>query len=89
VDPASPAEEEPLGLDDGKAALRVSTAFAGGLGAKHFEVGDLITHWNGISFEDDDPVGKFNSFVAAARAGDKITIRFARGKERKAVLVQF
>ena len=89
VDPCTPEDEEGLGLDPGESAVRVTAVFAGGLGEKYFEVGDLVYRWNGAPLAEDDPAGRFNAFVGAARKGDRITIRYARGKERKAALVQF
>ena len=89
VDPCTPEDEEGLGLDPGESAVRVTAVFAGGLGEKYLEVGDLVYRWNGAPLAEDDPAGRFNAFVGAARKGDRITIRYARGKERKAALVQF
>ena len=89
VDPCTPEEEDGLDLDPGQSAVKVTAVFAGGLGEKHFEIGDLVYLWNGAPLAEDDPVGRFNAFVGAARKGDKITLRYARGKERKAALVQF
>ena len=89
VDPCPPEEEEGLDLAPGQSAVKVTAVFAGGLGEKHFEIGDLVYLWNGAPLAEDDPVGRFNAFVGAARKGDRITLRYARGKERKAALVQF
>ena len=89
VDPCTPEEEEPLDLDAGQSAVKVTAVFAGGLGEKFFEVGDLVYLWNGFPLAEDDPVARWGAFVQAARKGDRVTIRYVRGKERKAALVQF
>ena len=89
VGTCTPEDQEPLGLSEKAAAVRVNTVFAGGLGEKSFEVGDLIYAWNGFPLFADDPVGRFTAFLNAARPGDSIVIRYARGKERKAATVKF
>lgn len=88
VDPCTPEEEEALNLSEDASAVRVTTVFAGSLGEKFFQQGDLIYSWNGFPLQADDPVGRFNGFVNAARPGDQVVIRFLRGKERRAVSVK-
>ena len=89
VDPATPEEIESLSLEEGRGAVRVTTVFAGSMAEKFFEAGDLIYSWNGNPLMADDPVGRFTMFLQVARPGDPVTIRFQRGKDRKAATVKF
>ncbi len=89
VDPAMPDELDELDMEEDRGAVRVTTVFAGGLGEKFFEPGDVIYSWNGYPFDGENPVGRFQTFVQTAKAGSKITLRYVRGKERKACVVQF
>ena len=90
VDPCTPEEEEALDLEDEKtSAVRVTNVFAGSLGEKFFQPGDLIYSWNGFPIWGDDPVGRFTAFVNAAKQGDQVVIRYLRGKERKGASVKF
>ena len=88
VEAPTPEEHAALGLSTGT-GVRVITVFSGSLGERLFQSGDLVYSWNGFPLHADDPVGRFNAFVNAARPGDSIVIRFVRGKERKAVTVKF
>lgn len=88
VEPCTPEEEDPLNLAENATAVRVATVFAGSLGEKFFQPGDLITSWGGYPILDDDPVGRFTGHVGTARPGDTVVIRFVRGKEKKAVSVK-
>lgn len=89
VDPATPEEIDSLSLEEGRGAVRVSAVFAGSMGERFFEQGDLIFSWNGFPIMADDPVGRFTSFLNMARTGDPVTIRYQRGKDRKAATVKF
>jgi hypothetical protein len=89
VDPATPEEIDSLSLEEGRGAVRVTAVFAGSMGEKFFEAGDLIFSWNGFPIMADDPVGRFTGFLNMARAGDPVTIRYLRGKDRKAATVKF
>jgi hypothetical protein len=89
VDPCTPEEIEALELDGKHGAVRVTAVFAGGLASGLLQAGDLVHSWNGTPLFADDPVGRFTSFVNAARAGDSVVLRYLRGKERKAATVKF
>ena len=53
------------------------------------EPGDLIYSWNGAPLHADDPVARFQTFVALARQGNKVVLRFRRGTKKKAASVKF
>jgi S1-C subfamily serine protease len=69
--------------------VRVAAVFTGGLAEKLLQPGDLLLSWNGFPFGGDDPLARWRSFVVAARDGDKVVLRYLRGKERRAASVQF
>ncbi len=89
VDPCTPEELGALGLDERTSAVRVAAVFAGGMAEKLFQPGDLVYSWNGFPLYADDPVGRFQAFVDAARTGEQVVLRYLRGKERRAAAVKF
>jgi S1-C subfamily serine protease len=89
VDPCTPEEVEALGVDEKSAGVRVTTVFSGGLVEKLLQPGDLVYSWNGFPLYADDPVGRFQAFVNAARTGEQIVLRYLRGKEKRAATVKF
>ena len=89
VDPCTPDEVESLGVDEKSAGVRVTTVFSGGLVEKLLQPGDLLYAWNGFPLYADDPVGRFQAFVNAARTGDQVVLKYLRGKEKRAATVKF
>jgi hypothetical protein len=89
VDPCTPEEHGALGLDEKTSAVKVAAVFAGGLAEKLLQPGDLVYSWNEFPLYADDPVGRFQAFVDAARAGEQVVLRYLRGKERRAAAVKF
>ncbi|MHC4922965.1 MAG: M28 family peptidase [Planctomycetota bacterium] len=89
VEPCTREELEGLKLDEGRGAVRVAAVFDGGLAERLLEPGDLIYSWNGTPLHADDPVARFQSFVALARRGNKVVLRFRRGTKKKAASVKF
>ncbi len=89
VDPCTPEEVEALGVDEKSSGVRVTTVFSGGLVDKLLQPGDLLYSWNGFPLYADDPVGRFQAFVNAARTGDQVVLRYLRGKEKRAATVKF